>query len=81
MQIISLKGKLRENIKLKKKFKKEIKIKLLKKEISLSELSSIIHPFVRKRMRDFYKKNKNKKIIFFEIPLLVESKLMKFLTT
>ena len=29
-------------------------------------------------MRDFYKKNKNKKIIFFEIPLLVESKLMKF---
>ena len=29
-------------------------------------------------MREFYKKNKNKEIVFFEIPLLVESKLMKF---
>ena len=29
-------------------------------------------------MKNFHKKNKNKKIIFFEIPLLVESKLMKF---
>ena len=73
------KRKIKRKYKIKKKnLKKEIKIKLLKKEISLSELSSIIHPFVRKRMRDFYKKNKNKKIIFFEIPLLVESKLMKF---
>ena len=29
-------------------------------------------------MRLFQKKNKNKEIIFFEIPLLIESKLMKF---
>ena len=29
-------------------------------------------------MKQFYKKNKNKKIVFFEIPLLVESKLMNF---
>ena len=42
--------------KLKKKFrvkknniKEEIKFKLLKKEISLKELGSIIHPFVRKK--------------------------------
>ena len=71
--------------KVKKKFrvkknniKEEIKLKLLKKEISLKELGSVIHPFVRKKMREFYKKNKNKEIVFFEIPLLVESKLMKF---
>ncbi len=29
-------------------------------------------------MKDFYKKNKKRNIIFFEIPLLVESKLMSF---
>ena len=71
--------------KIKKKFqikkndlKVEIKLKLLKKEICLKELGSIIHPFVRKKMREFYRKNKRKKIILFEIPLLIESKLMKF---
>tara|TARA_A100000164_G_C21900271_1_gene770139 strand:+ start:1194 stop:1748 length:555 start_codon:yes stop_codon:yes gene_type:complete len=71
--------------KIKKKFKiknnnikKEIKIKLLNKQISLKELSKMIHPFVRKQMREYYKKNVNKKIIFFEIPLLIESRLIKF---
>ena len=29
-------------------------------------------------MREFNRKNKKKKIIFFEIPLLIESKLTKF---
>lgn len=62
----------------KNNIKEEIKSKLLKKEISLNELGSIIHPFVRKKMRQFYKKNKNKEIVFFEIPLLIESNLMKF---
>ena len=61
-----------------KNIKDEIKTKLLKKEISIKELGAIIHPFVRKKMREFYKKNKKKEIIFFEIPLLIESKLMKF---
>ena len=62
----------------KKNIKDEIKTKLLKKEISIKELGVIIHPLVRKKMRDFHKKNKRKDIIFFEIPLLIESKLMKF---
>tara|TARA_B100001173_G_C15867291_1_gene495649 strand:- start:89 stop:640 length:552 start_codon:yes stop_codon:yes gene_type:complete len=61
-----------------KNIKEEIKIKLLKKEISLNDLSKIIHPFVRREMRTHQKKNRNKEIIFFEIPLLIESKLMKF---
>ena len=65
------------NIK-KRNIKKEIKLKLLKKEISLKKLGLIIHPFVRKKMGEFSKRNKNKKIIFFEIPLLIESKLMNF---
>ena len=29
-------------------------------------------------MKEFQKRNKNKNIIFFEIPLLIESKLMNF---
>ena len=61
-----------------KNVKNQIIIKLLHKEISLKELGKIIHPFVRKKMKNFYIKNKKKQIIFFEIPLLIESKLMKF---
>ena len=73
------KKKIKKRFKIKEEnIKKGVKLKLLKKEISLKELSGVIHPFVRKRMRLFHKKNKNKKIIFFEIPLLIESKLMKF---
>ena len=73
------KKNLKKKFRIKRKnIKDEIKKKLLNKEISLKELSKIIHPFVRKKMKEFHKKNKNKKIIFFEIPLLVESKLMKF---
>ena len=38
----------------------------------------MIHPFVRKKMKIFIKKNSSKHIIFLEIPLLIESKLMKY---
>ena len=73
------KKKIKKKLNVKKNnIKDEIKSKLLKKEISLKELGSIIHPFVRKKMREFNRKNKKKKIIFFEIPLLIESKLTKF---
>ena len=58
--------------------KKEIKKNLLSKKISLKSLGKFIHPMVRVKMKKFYKKNKNKKILFFEIPLLIESKLMNF---
>ena len=51
---------------------------MIKNEISLKELGAVIHPFVRKEMKQFYKKNVKREIIFFEIPLLVESKLMNF---
>ena len=62
----------------KKDLKAEVKSKILKKEISLKELSLIIHPLVRKKMREFYKKNSKKKTLIFEIPLLIESRLMDF---
>ena len=40
-------------------------------------LEKIIHPFVRKEMKKFIIKNKYKKLLFFEIPLLIESNLIK----
>ena len=43
---------------------------------TIKKLEKIIHPRVRKEMKNFFKKHKNKRVIFFEIPLLVESKLM-----
>ena len=73
------KKKVKNKYKIKKKnIKSEIKLKLLNKEIALNELGKLIHPFVRKKMKEFSKKNRKKEIIFFEIPLLIESNLMNF---
>ena len=44
----------------------------------LRKLEKIIHPIVRREMRKFTIMNRNKKFLFYEIPLLIESKLMKF---
>ena len=56
--------------------KKYLKNLILKKK-NISKLEKIIHPLVRKKMRNFTLQNKNKKLLFYEIPLLIESKLMK----
>ncbi len=57
--------------------KKAIKKKILENKSNFKKLEKIIHPLVRKEMINFLKKNKNKKFTFFEIPLLIESRLMK----
>ncbi len=44
---------------------------------NIKKLEKIIHPLVRKEMMKFSIKNRKKKFVFFEIPLLIESKLMK----
>ena len=56
------------------KIKNQIKID----KRALKELELIIHPLVRRKMKDFMKKKRNFKIGVFEIPLLIESKLMKY---
>ena len=66
------------NIKNKSNLKNLLKNKILKKKINIRKLEKMIHPLVRKEMLKFSKKNKNKKTLFYEIPLLVESRLMKF---
>ena len=66
----------RFNISDKSKIKIILRNKILKNKKTLTKLEKIIHPLVRKEMRSFISKNK-KKLMFFEILLLVESKLMK----
>ena len=60
-----------------KNIKAILKGKILKDKSNLEKLEHLIHPLVRKEMTKFLKKNKKKKLIFLEIPLLIESKLMK----
>ena len=74
-------------IKLKKKLPKYInsfpvnKIELTKailaNRINLKRIVKIIHLEVRKKMNIFIKKNKNKKFIILDIPLLLENKINK----
>ena len=64
-------------LKSKKNIKNNIKKIISKNEKLLKDLEKIIHPIVRKQIRRFLKSNKKKKFVIFEIPLLIESKLMK----
>ena len=65
------------NIRTTKNIKKILKNKILKDRSNIKKLERLIHPLVRKEMVKFLKKYKKKKLIFLEIPLLIESKLMK----
>jgi len=74
-------------LKLKKKLPKYIKSFPIKKnEISeailshnsnLKKIVEIVHAEIRRKMNFFIKKNKNKKIIILDIPLLLENKINK----
>ena len=44
---------------------------------NLKKIVKIIHPEVRSRMNNFIKKNKSKKIVILDIPLLIENKINK----
>tara|TARA_B100000963_G_C22373625_1_gene557018 strand:+ start:114 stop:686 length:573 start_codon:yes stop_codon:yes gene_type:complete len=71
--------------KIKKKFpdkvsnyplKKEELFKIiLQKQKNLNVLGKIIHPLVRKKMKNFLKSNKNKKFVVLDVPLFLENKL------
>ena len=58
--------------------KKDLKDKIINKRKDLKKLEKIIHPLVRRKMKNFTSVNKNKRFLFYEIPLLIESKLMKY---
>ena len=55
--------------------KKEIGKAALASQINLKKKVKIVHPIVRIRMNKFLKKNKSKKIVILDIPLLLENKI------
>ena len=44
---------------------------------NLKKIVKVVHPEVRNKMNNFIKKNRNKKFVILDIPLLIENKLNK----
>ena len=57
--------------------KKEITNAILANKVNLKKINKIVHHEIRKKMNIFLKKNKTKKIVIFDIPLLLENKIYK----
>ncbi len=57
--------------------KNELVKAINKDKKNLKKISYIVHPLVRQKMNLFLKKNKKKKIVLLDIPLLIENKLNK----
>ena len=57
--------------------KNELKIAILKNKNNLKKIEKIIHPEVQKSMKKFIKFNNNKKMLIFDIPLIIENKIYK----
>ena len=57
--------------------KKEITRIIIDKKSNLKKIIQIIHKEVRKKMNIFMYKNKHKKIVILDIPLLLENKINK----
>ena len=57
--------------------KNEITKAILVNKFNLKKIIKIIHLEIRKKMNIFLKKNKNKKIVILDIPLLLENKINK----
>jgi len=57
--------------------KKEISNSILANKNNLKKIVKIVHVEIRKKMNDFLKKHKNKKIVILDVPLLLENKINK----
>ena len=55
----------------------EISKAIMDSQHNLKKIIKIVHPEVRSKMNNFIKKNKNKKIVILDIPLLMENKMNK----
>ena len=53
--------------------KQEVLKIIFQKQKNLNVLGKIIHPIVRKKMKNFMKTNKNKKFVILDIPLFLEN--------
>ena len=50
---------------------------ILKNNYNIKKIVGIVHPEIRVKMNEFIKKNKSKKAIVLDIPLLLENKINK----
>ena len=55
--------------------KKEIAKSIISNQKNLKKIIKIVHPIIRLRMNQFIKKNKKKKMIILDVPLLLENKI------
>tara|TARA_B100001540_G_scaffold225338_1_gene199532 strand:- start:678 stop:1268 length:591 start_codon:yes stop_codon:yes gene_type:complete len=55
----------------------EITKAILANKFNIKKIVSIVHPILRKKMMYFLKKNKKRKIVVLDIPLLIENNLNK----
>ena len=55
--------------------KNEISKAILANKSNLRKIIKIVHLEIRKKMNDFLKRNKNKKIVILDVPLLLENKI------
>jgi len=55
--------------------KNEITKAILSNKKNLKKIINIVHKEIKKKMKLFLKKNKNKKIVILDVPLLLENKL------
>ena len=57
--------------------KNELSEAIVANRYNLKKIVKIIHPEVRRKMNKFIKKNRSKKVIILDIPLLIENKINK----
>jgi len=57
--------------------KNEVSNAILSNRYNLNKIIKIVHLEIRKKLLIFLKKNKNKKIVILDIPLLLENKINK----
>ena len=55
--------------------KSELTKAILENKKNLKKIVNIVHPLIRKKMNFFLKKNRKRKMIVLDIPLLIENKL------
>jgi len=57
--------------------KEELGKAIIENQNNLKKIIKIVHPIVRTNMNKFFKKNKKKKMVVLDIPLLLENKINK----
>ena len=57
--------------------KKEVSDAILTNNLNLKKIVKIVHRKIRTKMTIFLKKNKNKRIVILDVPLLLENKINK----